>query len=300
MGGMSDTLPRYMWRRAISPEVRDRIDRLELPFNRWGLDPYGISKDHLGLFLTVLGQAHKHYFRVRAHGVENVPAKGAAMLVSNHSGGLPTDGGMILASIFFDRDPPRLAHGMVEKFAQSMPFMGPWFSRVGQLPGLPEHAKRLLLDGRLLMVFPEGARGTGKLYRDRYQLVRFGTGFMRIALETGVPIVPIAFIGGEEAIPTIYHAKGLAKLLNAPYVPITPYVMPVPLPVQCEVHYGEPMKFEGTGNEPDDVINGYVAQVKERVEDLIAVGRGSRSRGLADLAEDLVEDLGPVWDGADS
>ncbi len=264
-----------MWKRAISPDVRERIERLELPFSRWGLDPYGISKDHLGVFLTMLGQAYKHYFRVRAFGIEHVPERGPAMLVSNHSGGLPTDGSMIIASIFFDHEPPRLAHGMVEIFAQSWPFMGPWFSRVGQLPGLPEHAKRLLLDGRLLLVFPEGARGTGKLYRDRYRLVRFGTGFMRIALETKAPIIPIAFIGGEEAIPTIYHAKSLAKLLNTPYVPITPYLLPIPLPVPCEVHFGEPMHFEGTGNEPDDVIERYVAKVKERVEQLIAVGRGT-------------------------
>jgi 1-acyl-sn-glycerol-3-phosphate acyltransferase len=270
-----------MLKYAVSPEVRERIEQLDLPFNRWGLDPYGVSKRHLGVFMSALGAIYHHYFRVKAYGIENVPDR-AAMLVSNHSGGLPCDAGMILASLFFDHEPPRLAHGMVEKFAQTWPFMGPWFSRVGQLPGLPEHAKRLLLDGRLLMVFPEGARGTGKLYRDRYQLVRFGTGFMRIALETKVPIVPLAFIGGEEAIPTIYHAKYLAKLFNAPYVPITPYIVPLPLPVHCEIHYGEPMHFEGTGNEPDDVIEGYVAQVKERVEELIAEGRGSRARNLAD------------------
>lgn len=271
-----------MLKHAISPEVRERLELLDLPFNRWGLDPYGVSKHHVGVFMTWLGALYRHYFRVKAYGIENVP-DGAAMLVSNHSGGLPTDAGMILASLFFDHEPPRLAHGMVEKFAQTWPFMGPWFSRVGQLPGLPEHAKRLLLDGRLLMVFPEGARGTGKLYRDRYQLVRFGTGFMRIALETKVPIVPLAFIGGEEAIPTIYHAKTLAKLVNAPYVPITPYILPIPLPVHCEIHYGEPMHFEGTGNEPDDVIEGYVAQVREQVEQLIAEGRGSRARKLADI-----------------
>ncbi len=270
-----------IWRHASSPEVRERIEQLDLPFNRWGLDPYGVSKHHLGPFLTALGVLYHHYFRVKAYGIAQVPDRAPAMLVSNHSGGLPTDAGMILASLFFDHGPPRLAHGMVEKFAQTWPFMGPLFSRVGQLPGLPEHAKRLLLDGRLLMVFPEGARGTGKLYRDRYQMVRWGTGFMRIALETKVPIVPLAFIGGEEAIPTIYHAKTLAKLFKAPYVPITPYILPVPLPVQCEVHYGEPMEFDGTGNEPDDVIEGYVAQVKDRVEQLIAVGRSSRAQHLA-------------------
>jgi len=271
-----------MWRHIISPEVRARVDALDLPFNRWGLDPYGVSKAHLALFLTSLRLLHQHYFRIRCFGIQNIPDVGPAMLISNHSGGLPVDAGMILASVFFDHEPPRLAHGMVEKFAQTLPFLGPTFSRLGQLPGLPEHAKRLLLDGRLLMVFPEGARGTGKLYRDRYQLVRFGTGFMRIALETKVPIVPLAFIGGEEAIPTIYHAKGLAKLFNAPYLPITPYLLPVPLPVQCEVHFGEPMVFEGTGNEPDGTIAGYVGQVKERIEQLIADGRSSRARNLAE------------------
>jgi len=270
-----------MWRRAISPEVRERIEALDLPFYRWGLDPYGISKEHLGFFLSALGLAYHHYFRVRTYGIQNVPDHGPVMLISNHSGGLPNDAGMIIASLFFDHEPPRLGHGMVEKFAQTWPFMGPLFSRVGQLPGLPEHATRLLRDGRALLVFPEGARGTGKLYRDRYQLVRFGTGFMRIALETGVPIVPLAFIGGEEAIPTIHHSKTLAKLFNAPYVPITPYLLPLPLPVHCEIHYGEPMHFSGTGNEPDDVIEGYVAAVKERVEQLIADGRGTRARSMA-------------------
>ncbi|NVB41629.1 acyltransferase family protein [Pseudenhygromyxa sp. WMMC2535] len=271
-----------MWRQAISPDVRARIEELDLPFNRWGLDPYGVSKEHLGFFLSSLGLAYHHYFRVRTFNIQNVPDTGPVMLISNHSGGLPTDGGMILASMFFDHDPPRLAHGMVEKFAQNWPVLSPLFSRVGQLPGLPEHAKRLLSDGRVLMVFPEGARGTGKLYRDRYQLVRFGTGFMRIALEMNAPIVPLAFIGGEEAIPTIHHSKTLAKIFKAPYVPITPYIVPFPLPVHCEVHYGKPMRFEGSGAEPDDVIEGYVAQVKEQVEQLIADGRGSRSRNIAE------------------
>ncbi|MFV8754424.1 1-acyl-sn-glycerol-3-phosphate acyltransferase [Nannocystaceae bacterium ST9] len=170
-----------------------------------------------------------------------IPDSGPVMLVSNHSGGLPTDGGMIVASLLFDHDPPRLCHGMVEKFAQNWPYLSPWFSRVGQLPGLPEHAKRLLQDGRVLLVFPEGVRGTGKLYRDRYQL------------------------------------------LGAPYVPITPYGLPLPLPVHCEIHFGEPMRFEGTSNEPDDVIGGWVEQVRERIEELIADGRGSWSRNGAEV-----------------
>ena len=265
-----------IWDRMTDDAVRARLEHLDIPFNRFGLDPYGISKVHLGAFYSFLGVLYKHYFRVLTHGIEHVPNDGAAMVVGNHSGGLPVDAGMVAASMFFAHDPPRHLHGMVEKFAQGWPFLAPLFSRVGQLTGLPEHATRILNDGRLLLVFPEGARGTGKLYKDKYQLVRFGTGFVRIALRSGAPIVPFAFVGGEEAIPTVYHARRLARMMRAPYVPITPYGLPIPLPIQCSLHFGEPLHFEGDGTEPDHVIEGYVAQVKERIAGLIDEGRRMR------------------------
>jgi 1-acyl-sn-glycerol-3-phosphate acyltransferase len=108
-------------------------------------------------------------------------------------------------------------------------------NRTGNLTGLPEHAERLLEDDRLLMVFPEGARGTAKLYRERHSLVDFGTGFVRLAMKTKTPIVPFGFIGGGEAIPTIVNSYALGKLFGAPYVPITPYLFALPLPVSLEV-----------------------------------------------------------------
>ena len=255
-----------------SRAVQERLTRLELPFNQYGMDPFGISRKHLGVFYSMLEVFFKDYFRVRCYGIENVPDEGAGMLVGNHSGGIPVDGGMVLASLFFGRDPPRHATGMVEKFAQNWPFVSQWFSRVGQLPGLPEHAVRLLQDGRLLMIFPEGARGTGKLYKDRYRLMHFGTGFMRIALQTGAPVIPFAFIGGEEALPTVYHAKTLAKLVGAPYWPVPPYLLPLPLPLGCEIHFGRPMRFVGDGHEPDEVIEAYVEQVRSVIELLVARG----------------------------
>lgn len=266
-----------MWRKLILPEVRERIDALEIPFNRYGLDPYGISKDYLAVIYSLLAPFHRYYFRLRTFGAEHVPDRGRAMVVGNHSGGIPFDGAMVLASLFFDRNPPRHGHGMVEKFAQYWPFVSAMFSRIGQLPGLPEHAVRLLEADRLLLVFPEGARGIGKLYRDRYQMVRFGTGFMRIALETGSPIIPFGFVGGEEAFPTVFRAKRLARLVGAPYWPVPPYLVPLPMPKQCAIYYGEPMRFEGNGTETDEVIGGYVAQVKERINALIAQGREGES-----------------------
>jgi 1-acyl-sn-glycerol-3-phosphate acyltransferase len=269
-----------MLNRAMSSEVRERLELLDLPFNRWGMDPLGVSKKHLGLFYTFLEVMYRHYFRVRSVNIERVPDTGPVMLIANHSGGIPADAGMIMASLFLDHNPPRVTHGMVEKFAQSWPFVSPWFSRLGQLPGLPEHAVRILESGRVLLAFPEGARGTGKLFKDRYQLVRFGTGFMRIALQCGVPIVPIAFVGGEEALPTVYHSKTLAKIAGAPYWPVPPYLIPFPLPVHCEIHFGEPLRFEGTGDETDDVIDGHVATVRRSIEELIEAGREARAKNL--------------------
>ncbi|MCA9540488.1 MAG: acyltransferase family protein [Myxococcales bacterium] len=265
-----------MLRRFISPEVEARLAQLDVPFNRYGLDPLGISHDHLGAFFTLLGALYRQYFRVTTVGIEQVPATGRVMIVGNHAGGLPTDGAMAIASLFFDHDPPRLAHGMVEKFAQGLPFLSSWFSRIGQLTGLPEHAIAMLERERALMVFPEGARGTGKMYWEKGKLVRFGTGFLRIALQTGTPIVPFAFVGGEEALPIVYHARWPARLLKTPYFPITPYGLPVPLPVPCRLHYGAPMHFEGDGSEPDEVIDAYVEAVRERIEALWQEGSAAR------------------------
>jgi 1-acyl-sn-glycerol-3-phosphate acyltransferase len=130
-----------------------------------------------------------------------------------------------------------------------------------------------LEDDRLLMVFPEGARGTAKLYKERFSLVEFGTGFMRLALQTKSPIVPFGFIGGGDALPTFHNSRTLGKLVGAPYVPFTPWLLPVPIPAQLSVHYGKPLRFEGTGNEEDSVIFGYVEQVKEAVRAQMEAGR---------------------------
>lgn len=257
---------------TLRDEIDERLERLEIPFGRFGVDPYGVSKKHLALWFYALGIMYKDYFRVKAHGIENVPARGRAMLVGNHSGGVAIDGAMVIASMFFDMQPPRLAQGMVEKFIARTPIMSLLSSRLGQFTGLPEHAIRLLEDERLVMVFPEGARGTAKLYWERTSLVNFGTGFVRLALATRTPIVPFAFIGGGDAFPTVYNSKRLGRLMGAPYLPVTPYLLPFALPVELAVHYGEPIVFEGTGNEDDRSIEQKVSRVKEQVAELLARG----------------------------
>ncbi len=261
---------------ARDERIGDLVDRVELGFNALGIDPYGVSKKHLKVAFTALGFLYRRYFRVKAFGIANVPPRGRAMLVGNHSGGVAIDGAMVLASMLLEMDPPRLAHAMADKFINTLPLASLWSSRTGQLTGLPEHALRLLEDDRMLIVFPEGARGTAKLYTERYSLVDFGSGFIRLALKTRSPIIPFGFLGGGAAIPTITNAYALGKLLGVPYIPVTPYLVSLPLPVSLEVHYGSAMVFEGNGSEDDSVIDGYVAQVKQRIADLIENGRKSR------------------------
>jgi 1-acyl-sn-glycerol-3-phosphate acyltransferase len=126
------------------------------------------------------------------------------------------------------------------------------------------------------MVFPEGARGTAKLWKDRYSLVDFGTGFLRLALRAQAPIIPTAVLGAGDAMPTVMNAYRLGKRLGVPYLPVTPYLLPLPLPVKIEIVYGEPMTFDGDGTEEDDVIEAWVGQVKSKIARLIAEGRRRR------------------------
>jgi 1-acyl-sn-glycerol-3-phosphate acyltransferase len=262
----------------IDREVRERVDRLELPFNALGVDPYGISRPHLRLAMTAFAAAYRHYFSVETRGIEHVPPRGRAMLVGNHSGGIAIDGAMVITSCLLEMEPPRLAQGMAEKFLGRVPFVSEWTSRTGQLTGVPENAERLLEDERLLLVFPEGARGTAKLYRERYSLVEFGSGFVRLALKTRAPIVPFAVFGGGEAFPTVANGYRLGRLLGLPYVPIVAYGVPVPLPAKIEIEYAPPLRFAGTGNEDDAVVFGYVDKVKEIIASMLAAG-ARRRRG---------------------
>lgn len=270
-----------------SQRIWDRVRRLEIPFNRYGIDPYGISQEHVATALTMLSWVYDSYLDVTSFGIANIPDRGRVMLVGNHSGGVALDGMMTIAATFLEMEPPRLAQGMAEYFLNKTPIMSQWTSRMGHLTGLPEHAVRLLEDDRLLMVFPEGARGTAKLYKDRNSLVRFGTGFMRIAMQAKAPIVPFAFVGGGDAIPTVHNSEFLGRLSGAPYVPITPWALPLPRPTDCQLYFGQPRLFEGSGSEADDVIGANVDVVKRQIRALIDFGAARRKARDFSVPEEL-------------
>lgn len=270
----------------IDPEVAARVEALDLQFNKFGVDPYGIDKHELIRFVSAFAWFYRFYFKVDVYGLDNVPSRGRGLLIGNHSGGVAIDGAMAMGSMLLDAEPPRLPHAMIDKFIHQFPGASKMMARTGQFTGNPDQAVRLLRDERLLLVFPEGARGTAKLAKDADSLVDFGTGFMRLALETKSPIIPFGFVGGGEALPTIANLKRLGRMLGVPYIPVTKWGVLVPKPTRFQLLYGKPMVFEGSGHERDELVNAMVDRVKERIADLIRQGRALREKKISE--EDLV------------
>jgi 1-acyl-sn-glycerol-3-phosphate acyltransferase len=257
------------------PELEARLARLVAPQNEYGVDPFGLELDFAKAAIAPVLWLYRNYFRVETHGIEQVPP-GRVMIISNHSGQLPLDGAMIAMSMLVEAEPPRVVRAMVEKWAPTLPFIAPFFARIGQVVGTPENCRRLLAAGETIMVFPEGTRGLNKTYDKRYRLQDFGSGFMRIAVETQTPVLPVAVIGAEEQAPALFDFKQVAKILGFPALPITPTLVPLPLPVKYHLWFGEPMRFSGV-DEDDAELERKVTDVKRAIEALLK--RGLTARG---------------------
>ena len=275
--GLVDRL-RQLRAKVPEDDLEGRTQALVVHGNEFGFDPFGLSKQNLKYAITVARWMYRHYFRAQAFGIENVPATGRVILVSNHSGQLPFDGLVIASACFLEPRQPRLVRAMVEFFVPTVPFASYLFSRWGQITGTPENCRRLLSAEEAVLVFPEGARGISKPFNKRYQLADFGKGFLRLALETGAPIVPVAVIGAEEQAPAI-NVKPLAKLLGMPAFPVVPYppfIAPLPLPVKYRVYFGEALRFSGDPDDDDEVLDDKVKTVKNRIQSMIHLGLRER------------------------
>jgi 1-acyl-sn-glycerol-3-phosphate acyltransferase len=260
----------------IDDELRERHSRLDLHLNAYGYDRWGASRDDQLRMLALGRFFHRRYFRVEAEGLEHIP-EGRVLLIGNHSGQLAYDGMLVATTLFFDAEPPRFARAMIERFFIQTPLVGNFMTRMGQLTGVQENAERLLTEEEAaVLVFPEGQRGGGRVWADRYKIMGFSQGFLRLAKRTNTPVVPFGFIGGEEMCPSLWRAEPIAKLMGTPYMPIVPWVVPLPAPVKVHVLFGAPMRFSGDGQEEDDVILPEVRQVEHAVAELIERGLSKR------------------------
>ncbi|MEO7804637.1 MAG: lysophospholipid acyltransferase family protein [Actinomycetota bacterium] len=194
---------------------------------------------------------YRHWWRVTTIGVENVPSRGAGLLVANHSGTLPWDALMMKFGLLGEHPARRHVRLLAADLAVSMPFVSHLARKSGNTVAIEEDSLRLLRAGELVGVFPEGYKGVGKPFSERYKLQRFGRGgFVEVALRAKVPIVPVAIVGAEEIYPMIANLKPLARLFGFPYFPITPFFPAlgalgmIPLPSKWMIEYGEPISTE--------------------------------------------------------
>jgi 1-acyl-sn-glycerol-3-phosphate acyltransferase len=280
----------------LEPETDPRLLRELLPVADPAreVDDWGRSERVFRLMEPLLDFYYRYWFRVEVEGIDNVPAEGGALLVSNHSGALPPDGPMIMQALRNEHPARRPLYMLGEHWFKGYPGVGMLTNKIGLVPAHPANAARLLRDeGRLVLVFPEGQKGSRKLFWQRYRLRRFGRGgFVKTALRAGVPIVPIAVIGAEEAMPIFAHVPLLQRLTGLIYFPIN-HAFPhfglaaglMYLPAKFKIRFLEPISLDGYG--PDDAED--LELVRSLTEDV-------RERIQAEV-DDLISSRTSVWFG---
>ncbi|MBX5470099.1 MAG: acyltransferase family protein [Thermoleophilaceae bacterium] len=262
--------------RALPREAREAVDATRRRLaGDYSEDEWGFDEEFAEAIRPLFDFLYEAWWRVEAAGVEKVPGHGRALLVANHAGVLPWDATMVSLAILREHPLPRYPRFLVLDWAFELPYVSVAIRKLGGVVASPYNALRLLAEDRLVAVFPEGSKGTGKPFRDRYRLQRFGRGgFVEIALRTGAPIVPVAVVGSEEIYPKIGEAPLLGRLIGAPFFPLTP-TFPllgplglVPLPSKWRIEFCDPIDTARYGPEAA-ADRRLVFELSERVRDTI-------------------------------
>ena len=242
------------------------------------LDDFGFDEPAAKTWWPLFEFLYRVWWRVTASGLENVPGTGRALLVANHSGVLPWDGAMIKTGLRLEHPSRREARMLILDMFTTLPFLQPWFREMGEVRACPENGERLLSRDELVCVFPEGIKGVGKLFRDRYRLARFGRGgFVRLALRTGAPIIPVSVVGAEEIYPNLMRLDFIGRPIGLPYFPITPFfpalgpLGTVPLPTKWWIDFGQPIVFDqgaSLANRPM-IVNELADKVRTTLQTMI-------------------------------
>jgi len=259
---------------------------------RSDVDEWGRSEHTRALARAVYEPIYSKWFRVEWDGLEKIPTEGGALLVANHAGAIPSDAPVIMHGI--EKELERPVYGLADYFFRTVPVVGTLWARSGGVSARPANAYRLLKEQQqLALVFPEGTKGPSKSYTDRYQLRRFGRGgFVEIAMRAGVPVIPIAVVGSEEAMPVLFRLPTLAKALGVPYFPITanlltmgPLGIVMPFPAKMKLRVLDPVTFDV----PPDRERYSKSRIMEESE-------GIRTR-LQEAVFDMLRDRRSVWFG---
>lgn len=258
--------------------TQDRLDEV---------DEFGRDVGAIDTVRPVFDFLYDTYWRVEARGVAHVPEAGRALIVANHSGSLPYDAAMIHMAMYRNHPTHRMARFLLDDLVNYLPFVGTFINRMGGIRACRENAERLLAQEELVITFPEGVKGLGKLYRDRYQLARFGRGGVaQVALAANAPIIPCAVIGAEEIHPILWKARPLATLLGLPYIPFTPtfpWLGPLgllPLPSRWVILFGQPIHITPPTDAANDRLHLHqqTEMVRTAVQKLVQQGLALRER----------------------
>ncbi|WP_412471297.1 lysophospholipid acyltransferase family protein [Halobacteriovorax sp. RT-2-4] len=238
-------------------------------------DPWGLSVPKAKKSFEILYTIYRHYFKVRLFGKENIKNE-QYMVISNHSGQIAIDGLMIGCAFAFENEPPRVLRPMVERFFTALPFINKWSSECGAVLGDRDNCLNLLKRGESLLIFPEGVRGVSKSTTNYYKVQEFTPGFFRMALKSGVKILPVAVVGAEEIFPYVYQASAVAKILKLPALPISANYFPLPSPI--DIHVGKPIELpeDIDADSEDSLINPHIREIERVIQSMLTEGRKTR------------------------
>jgi 1-acyl-sn-glycerol-3-phosphate acyltransferase len=262
--------------RFVRPDYYgQKLGEVGMRFRAEEVDPFGFDPVYWEKLEPIFEFLFDNYFRVDLFGLQNVPDQGRVLLVANHSGTLPYDGAMLKVAVENRHMSGRPVRFLVEDFVFHFPFLGSFMNRIGGVRACQDNARRLLQNEQLVVVFPEGVKGIGKLFWDRYKLQRFGRGgFIKLALRTNSPIIPVAVVGAEEIHPMLARLDFLARTLKLPYIPVTPTfpllgpLGAIPLPSKWLIQFGRPISLaQYTPEDADDALK--IMQLAEKVRSTI-------------------------------
>jgi 1-acyl-sn-glycerol-3-phosphate acyltransferase len=256
------------------------------------VDEWGRSERTRALARAIYEPVYSRWFRTEWEGLEKIPDSGGALLVANHAGAIPSDAPVIMHGI--EKELGRPVYGLADYFFRTVPVVGTLWARAGGVSARPANAYRLLKEQQqLALVFPEGTKGPSKSYTDRYQLRRFGRGgFVEIAMQAGVPVIPIAVVGSEEAMPVVFRLPTLARALGVPYVPVTanllafgPLGVVMPFPAKFKLRVLDPVRFDVPPDQ-DRYSKSRIMEESERIRTQIQ-----------EAVYDMLRDRRSVWFG---